>query len=612
MKSVVSTFAIGICFLSSTLPLPLIAETQTSPIVVTASRTSETTDDSLASVSVITREQIQNSGAREVADLLRMQVGIDISKNGGAGALANVFTRGTNANHTLFMIDGVRAASSATGTFSLERLTLNDIEKIEIVRGPRSTQHGSEAIGGIIHIFTRKDKSHHARIGAGSFGTKQASAGAVFGNKYIVRLNGSYEQADGFSATNPNAGFFYNADKDGYRKNNYNLSFSAPFSDSIQLELSGWGSNNQTEYDQGVTDSVNQNFAANFSQQINSIWSHKILAGYNYENLVTTSASPSDITTSRTQIDWQNDISLGNKLLLLAGFTRYEDNAKNINTGSAIVDYDETISNNAVFYNLSYSGDRHDFLFSERVDDHSTFGSAITGLASWGIRINSEARLTVTISNAFRAPSISELYHPGFDFGLGPWYAGNPNLQPETSDGGEISFRLRTNEYQSLNITYFSNWIKNLIAYEGDDFQAINVGRARTEGLELEHAWQQGKWSLNTNLTLQRATNEDTKQDLLRRPRRKAAMTLAYAHNKHASSRLEALYSSSRFDIDSLGNRIELPAYTIFNLATRFKIDKNVWVDARIDNFTDKQYELVSGFNTPDRSIFLGISYEAE
>jgi vitamin B12 transporter len=615
-----STFAV-VGFISTFSPALAQAQTipeKQSPIVVTASRTAETADESLASVTVITREEIANSSAREVADLLKMQAGIDISKNGGAGALTNVFTRGTNSNHTLFLIDGVRASSSTTGTFSLERLTLDDIDHIEIVRGPRSTQWGSEAIGGIVHIFTRKNESQYARIGAGSFGTRQASAGIVVGNQHVFRLNGSYEQADGFSATNPNAGFFYNPQDNGHRKNNLNMSLNSRFSDSIELNLSGWSSNSQTEFDQGlfspkgVTDTLNQNLSASFRQQVNSTWSHNLTAGYNYEFLETTSDFPSEITSKRKQLDWQHDFSLGNNYLVLIGLSRYIDEAKNIDTGTTSTVFDESISNSALFTNLSYSGEQHDVLLSIRGDEHSAFGSEITGLASWGIKFSSTLRATATISNAFRAPTINELYHPGFDFGLPPplFYAGNPDLKPETSDGGELGLRWKINPQQDLKVTYFSNWIKNLISFEGVNFQAINIARARTKGFEIQHSFQEGKWSLATNITLQRAYDEETRTDLIRRPREKLSMTLGHAHSKTANSSVELLYSSQR--LDGFNSDIILPSYTLLNLATRFKIDKHLWADARVDNLTDEEYELASGFNTPARSFYIGLSYKTD
>ena len=616
MKSALPITAIfGIVLSSPVIAEPVISEQarsnqEQSPIVVTANRTSETADESLASVTVITREDIEKSQAREITDLLRLEAGIDISKNGGPGATTNVFIRGTNSNHTLFLIDGMRVSSATTGTFPLERLTLNDIDHIEIVRGPRSTQYGSEAIGGIIQIFTRKNESRYVRVGAGSFATRQASAGVVVGKEFILRLNGSYEQANGFSSTNANAGFSFDPDKDAYRKNNVNLSFTAPVNESIELGLAGWASNSQSEFDRGVTDTESQNIIANFKQQVNETWSHKLSAGYYSDESITTSSFPSEITTRRNQFDWQNDIVLSDAYLLLVGFTRYEDKAKNINTGASATAFDEHIDNNAVFTNLSYSGTTHDFLFSLREDDHSTFGSHTTGLASWGMKITPDMRVTASISNAFRAPTINELYHPGFDFGSGPQFAGDPNLKPETSDGGEVGLRWKINKQQRLNITYFSNWIKNLIVYEGTNFQAINRAKARTRGLEIQHVYNIDKWTLNTNATLQRAYSQDTDADLLRRPREKLSMVLGYAHNKHTSSRFEILYSSER--LDGFGTIITLPSYTLFNLATRIKVDEHLWLDARMDNITDKQYQLANGFNTPDRSIFIGMTYEID
>ena len=168
--------------------------------------------------------------------------------------------------------------------------------------------------------------------------------------------------------------------------------------------------------------------------------------------------------------------------------------------------------------------------------------------------------------------------------------------------------RWNISEEQKLNVTYFSNWINDLITYEGTNFQAINIDQARTKGLEIQHSLRQNKWTFDTNITLQRAYDAETRLDLIRRPREKIGMTLSHAHNKDASSRLELLYSSER--LDGSNKDTVLHSYTLFNLATRFKVDKQIWLDARMDNITNEQYELARGFNTPDRSIFIGITYE--
>ncbi len=605
--------------ISLSYPLAGFAETksnqqqsESSPIIVTASRSSETVDETLASVSVISREDIENSQARSVADLLRLQAGVDISRNGGAAATTNVFLRGTNSNHTLFLLDGMRVSSSTTGTFSFEQMSLNQIERIEIVRGPRSTQYGSEAIGGIIQIFTRKNQNHHARIGVGSFGTKEASAGIRFGKKVSFSLNASHEEADGFSATNPDAGFFYNPKKNPYKKKNVTADLNIPIANEMNLNVKAWASESEVTFDQGtfptdelgITKNEQQDIIAKFDQQINSIWSHKLSVGYNHQNAETIASFPSDITSKRKMYDWQNDFVLSDSYLLLVGVSRYEDEATNIDTSVPTVEFDEKIDNNAVFTNLSYSGSVHDFLFSLRGDDHSTFGSKTTGLASWGMAISSSMRFTTSLSTGFRAPTLNELYHPGFPFG----FAGNPNLQPEESEGGEVSLRWKSKGYGNLNVTYFHNNIDNLIAYEGVNFMAININEVTTKGFEIQHSWKQDKWSINTNATLQKAYRNDTREDLIRRPREKLSIATTHDHSKDANSRLEVIYSGER--LDGFGTKVILPSYTLFNLSTRVKLDKHVWLDFRIDNLTNKQYELAQGFNTADRSFFLGISYD--
>lgn len=592
---------------------PVTAETLTdtnnpetaAPIIVTATRTAESIDETLASVSVITRKDIEASQAHELADLLKLQVGIDISKNGGPGSTTNIFTRGSNSNQTLILIDGMRVASSTTGTFALERLALAEIDHIEIVRGPRSSQYGSDAIGGIIHIFTRRNKTQHARIGYGSFSTHEASAGIHLGENYKLDLNASYEHSKGFSATNP-GNFSYNPDDDGYRKNNASIGIDIPITPDTRITARGLFTDNWTEYDQGTTNTDGGDAIVSLDQNLGSSWSHKLSVGYNQEDANTSSSNPTLITTQRTLLDWQHDLVFNDAVQVLFGVTRYEDKARNYDIDDTTVVFDNRIDNNAVFGSLSLNSGTQQLLISLRVDDHSNFGQHNSGTLSWGYDAEPGTRFIATLSNAFRAPTLNELYHPGFDFGGGTfYYKGNPNLQPEIADGGEIGVRIKMQK-QRLELTYFKSWIKNLIAYQGGaTFDAVNINRARSEGFEISHQWNSEKWSTQSNLTLQRAYDADTNTDLLRRPRQKLSMVLTRHHSSDSTTRIEMLSSSSRSDFGS----VTLPGYTLFNLGTKFRISKHVWLDGRIDNVTDKQYELAADYNTPDRSFYIGLSY---
>lgn len=602
MKSTCLNSAIALSLLSPGLFAQAEENTQ-KPIIVTASRTAQTVDAALASVDVITREDIEQSQARDLPELLRMQAGVDISRSGGYGSLTNVHIRGANSNHTLFLMDGMRVSSATTGTFAIEHLSLDNVDRIEIVRGPRSTQYGSEAIGGIIHIFTRKDENQTYRASVGSYNTREASAGITLGDITKLSLNVSHKQSDGFSATNPRAGFFYNADDDAYRNNSFNIGFSSPLTNRLKLSINGWGSDAEIEFDQGTSNTTNQSFMINLDHQITNNWSQRFSLGYNYEEIITASSFPSIITSKRGLFEWQHDIGLSDNLLAVVGYSGYEDEAENFDSLNNVITFDNTIDNDAVFASLQYGLGDHDLMYTIRNDDHSNFGNHVTQQISWGTNLNQAMRVITTFGSAFRAPTANELYHPGY-----PTFAGNPNLQPEKSIGGDITFKWQVNANNDLDITYFSNKIKNLIAYEGTDNQAININRSRTKGFEIKHGWREGDWRLNTAITLQKAYDESTRTDLLRRPREKLALSLTRIHSSTANTRAEIVASSKRQDI---ANQV-LDEYAIMNLATQFEIDKGLLFEGRIENLFDKEYEHAAGFNTPGLSMYFGFRYQPQ
>ena len=613
MKFTLTCSVIALPLLSTSL-ISQAAENSQQPIIVTAARTAQTVDQALASVEVIGREEIEQSQARDIPELLRMQAGVDIARSGGYGSLTNVSLRGTNFNHTLVLIDGMRVTSATTGTFPLETMNLDNIDRIEIVRGPRSTQYGSEAIGGIIHIFTRKEVNTSVRVAAGTYATREASAGITLGNTTKLSLNVAYKQSDGFSATNPKAGFFYNADDDAYRNNSFNIGLNSPLSDNLKLSMTGWGSNAEIEFDQGpvsqgTSDTINQSFMINLDHQVMSNWSQRFSFGYNYEDIETASDFPTGITTRRELFEWQHEVGLSDTLLAVLGYSGYRDKAKYFDNTLNDYLFDEKIDNNAVFASLQYSIDNYDLMYTLRNDDHSSFGNHATHQFSFGTNLNQAMRIIATYGTAFRAPTANELYHPGYDFGGGVFfYAGNPDLQPEESIGGDLSFQWQIDRHQHLDITYFSNKIDNLISFEGTNFEAININKARTKGFEIKHDWREGDWSLNTAITLQRAYDEETRTDLIRRPREKLAMRLTRFHSSTASTRAEILASSKR--LDGFNKDLVLDAYAIFNLATQFEIEKDLVFEGRIENLFDKQYEHVYGFNTPGVSMYAGVRYQ--
>ena len=598
-----ATVPIRLCLLGASLlsSISVWAETsQSSPVVVTATRTAQSADESLTSVTVITREQIDKSGARDVMELLRLESGIDMARSGGPGQATSLFMRGTNSNHVLVLIDGVRAASATTGAFAWAQMSASQIERIEIVRGPRASLYGSDAIGGVINIFTRKPQELTAGIEAGSYGTTNINAGLATGKKRRFTLNAENRSTDGFSAQNEK-GSDFNPDDDGYDNTSVTASLLYPLGDDISFKFDGWVSDGETEFDQGVTDSQNETFGLTIKTHSTDTWSHVFRAGYAKDDLDTRSAFPSAILTRRRTVEWQNDITVGNDSLLTLGLSYIRDMARNTDNSVDVIVFDKGTTDKAVFADWQSAYNTNDYQLSMRFDNHDTFGNETTGNLAWGRNVHKNIRLLASYGTAFRAPTINELYHPGF----GGFFAGNPNLEPETSQTLEFGARFDLPADSRLELNLYDTRIDKLIVFEGINSQAINLDKADIKGLEVSHTLTDGPWSYKTGLTLQNARNSTTDTELLRRPDRKLAVRIRRDFGTLAYMGLELLASSERKDV---GN-ITLPGYGVVNLNIGYRLGSELGVEARMENILDKEYELVSGYNTPGASAYIGLRY---
>ncbi len=584
----------------ATLVSPTAQALEQNAVIVTATRTAQTVDETLASVTVITRQDIDNSQARDVIELLRLQAGIDVARYGGPGTGTSVFLRGTNSTHTLVLIDGVRAASATTGSFAWQHLNPANIERIEIVRGPRAAQYGSDAIGGVIQIFTRQNRKLHVRGQLGSYDSRSLDAGFGGGKKISYSLNASYRDTEGFSATNPGNTFSYDPDDDGYRERSINGKLAIPLGDRTQLTASGWLSSSQGEYDQGLNDNSNATFDARLAHHSSPAWTQTFSLGLARDDSKDTSSNSSRIRTERLMADWQHDITLNASQLLTLGLGSYRDDASNVDLVGNSTVFDESISNNAVFAILQSNLGKHDLNLSARLDDHESFGSHGTGQLAWGYNSSKDLRWLASWGTAFRAPTLNELYHPGF-FGF---YAGNPNLEPEESATVEAGFRYTLSTRQKLRLTGYHTTIDELIAYQGTNSQAINIARARIDGLELEHDYTDRSWSVLTRYTLQKAIDDNSKIDLSLRPRRKLSLQVQRRLASGTTLGGEWIYASQR-----LNGSTVLPAYNLINLSARVRMGKAMWFEGRVENLFDEDYELRSGYNTSGRAFYLGLNY---
>lgn len=570
-------------------------------VVVTATRTAQTADESLASVNVITREDIEQSQARDIMQLLKLQVGIDVARTGGPGQSTSLFIRGTDSNQTLVLIDGVRAASATTGSFAWQHISLTDIERIEIVRGPRGSLYGSDAIGGVIQIFTRNNKGAHVRGQVGSYNSKLVEAGIGGGDKLKYSLNVTAQETDGFSATTGN---LY-PDDDGNRNSSASGRLMIPLGQNTELRFSGWYADSETEYDEGVQESANAIFDARLVNQTTANWDQILSAGLSKDDSEFIDAYASSFNTERFMADWQHNVTLALNHLLTAGLSTVKDKVTNIDLLTDTTVYDESLRNNAAFIALQSQISQHNFNLSGRVDDYENFGNHSTGSIAWGYDLQSALRLTASYGSGFRAPSLNELYSPGFG---GGFYAGNPDLQPETSRTVELGLRYKSDPNQHLRISIYRNDIENLIANEGVNFQSINIDEVQIDGLELEYTYSQSTWSLLANLTLQDAIDTSDNTKLIQRPDEKFSLQLRRALTADGSVGLEWVYVGER--LDGTDKDKILDPYHLINLSGVVKMEKNLWLEARIDNLFDEDYQLVYGYNTPGLSVFVGVNYK--
>ncbi|HYA38416.1 MAG TPA: TonB-dependent receptor [Candidatus Methylomirabilis sp.] len=602
-------------YVSGTLNPAHAAESESDQsVIVTASRMPQTADDALASVTVITRQDINRQQPNDIVDLLQGLAGVDVARTGGPGSVTSVFLRGTNSDHVLVLVDGVRVNSATTNTFAWESLAPDQIERIEIVRGPRATFYGPDAIGGVIQIFTRRPRDLNARIGAGSFGARDAQIGIGGGDRVQAYANIDYRDNTGFSATNPSAGpFLFNPDSDGFINRSVTAGLNARLDDATTLTLNAWGSRSKVEFDEGPSDNP-----ATYGEQgtVNTtlrhthsaLWTQSLSLGYFLDDQDTVGSFPSRITTHRTTANWQHDLSLATTNLLTLGVDYYHDQGRNLDTSSDTIMFDNSISDAGVYVNdQAHFGD-HEFQLGLRRDHHNRFGEHNSGQLAWGWHFAPHWRTLASYGTAFKAPSLNQLFHPGF----GGFYAGNPNLKPETSRNVEAGLHYEPSKQQQMDLNVYQTRVDDLIANQGVNNQAININRARLRGVELRHSIVAGAWRAATNFTWQSAIDEQTDTELLRRPMRKLSFRVDRSLTGGGTVGGELVAASSHLDFDNVTNgTTTVPGYGIVNLMFRLPIDRQWTLEGRADNIFDKTYELVSGYNTPSRSYFIAMRYDA-
>ena len=582
--------------LNTSLTLPTIAEEQ-SPIIVTATRTAQTADESLASVTVITAEQIQQQQPNDLRDLLTSIAGIDMTNNGGIGKTTSLFMRGTSSSHLLVMIDGIEIGSATLGTSALQHIPVSQIERIEIVRGPRAALYGSKAIGGVIHIFTSKAKElANIEMSYGTYNTSKISAGISTKNdKTSFSLNASHLKTNGFDAVND-----AETDDDGYVNDSVTLNTAHEFSKTSSLNFNFMHADGLVDYDgtfQNNSAFVQQTAGLKYNFNATKSWNVVLAASQSLdenENFLNATYT-STFNTKRDNVSWQNDINIGLSQLLTMGID-YQNDAI---TSSSSYNATER-SNNAIFIQHQWSGESNDAQIAVRNNDYEDFGSHATGSLAFGHQFENDLKLITSYGTAFKAPTFNELYL--LDFGYG-----NPNLKPEESESFEIELR-NTHAWGKWNLNFYQTNIANLIA----GFPANNVNEAQINGVEFRLNTKIADWDTSLDLSFLDPRDKTTDKILQRRSQQSLRLNMDKAWGKWKNG-ISLIAQGYRYN--DTANNVRIPGYAIVNLQSQYQISKKFTLKGKIENLFDKDYATALDFsnnqyNNPGISMFISLQYQ--
>ncbi|MGH8049714.1 MAG: TonB-dependent receptor domain-containing protein [Arenimonas sp.] len=569
-------------------------------ILVTANRSETSIDKTLASVTVITRADIEKSQAPDISDLLSQQAGLDIVRSGGSGTNVSVFTRGGNSNHTLILINGVRVNTSSQGSYDFSSLPLAVVERIEIVRGPRAALWGSDAIGGVIQIFTRA-AGEHAQLRVGSYGRAEVEVGFGLGDdENNLGVSAGHGKASGFSATNSNYPYGSYPDDDGYEASHLLVNGKLTIG-SQTLSVFASAVDADLEFDEGETNKKTREAGVTLSGNINDLWKQSLSVGHSYENLATP-VYGSLFGNRRLAIDWINTLDFNELNRLNIGVNWSQEDGTSEEFG--VTSIDRNRRNTGIFAAWHGEFASNTFELAARHDNNSQFDDKTTVQAAWGFEISDDLRLRASWGQGFRAPNFNELYYPGF-FGF---YAGNPNLKSESSETAELGVNFNITNQQTLEVSAYNSNVKDLIAFtQLPFFAAENIDRARLKGAEVQYRFSGEVFSLSANAGWQDARNLEFDTKLLRRADRKLNIITDFKINDQWTLGLDLQAASERPDF---GN--PAPGYGRLDARIGYQFGDGWNLEARIENLGDKDYELIPGYNTPGRSGMLTLRWNAK
>lgn len=601
--------------------------------LITANRMVEQRSESSAASTVFTREDIDRLQPVDVPELLARVPGMQVTRSGGRGSATGVFLRGTKTAQTLVLIDGVRVGSAAVGGAALQYLSIDQIERVEVLRGSRSAIHGADAMGGVIQIFTRRATADgwqpRVRLAAGNKGTFERTLGLSGGNAQTrFSLAAALEETSGIDRTHKS--FATDKDHDAYRNRSFSFNLSHQFTDALAAGVSVLDQRGKTEIDNPYgawngTDSVGakpyDEFALSTSTlwlegRFNELWSSRIELGHSedkQENLDKLFPGSSVNNSYRDSVNWLNTLDLGNGHGLLLGLDYLNDKVRTTNAFAVKNRY-----NKAGFAQYSFKGETLGAELGWRHDSNQQYGNENTFNSALSYQLNSDNQVLLSYAEGIRVPTFADLYWPLSPYG---GYQGNPNLKPEKSRSYELQWRSQLGATTQLEASIYRADYRNLIATFVTDPNPLtyasttkNIDRARVNGFEASLKQELYGWQSELGVSVIDPRDRKSGHTLQNRARR----TLSFDLDRHFGSiGVGAGFQAVSSSYADPANKLTLPGYGLLDLRASWQASDELGFDLKLSNVLDKSYSRNMynyggrdyGYREMRSSIMLGLTW---
>nr|MBF6622844.1 TonB-dependent receptor [Stutzerimonas stutzeri] len=565
---------------------------------------------------VFTRADIERLRPASVPALLTQVPGVQVANYGGRGGLYSLSIRGTSTAQTLVLIDGVRAGSATAGSASLQYLSVDQIERIEVLRGSRSAIHGADAMGGVIQIFTRRGEGEglrpYVRIAGGSDSTWERTLGLSGGDERTrFNLSAGLEETAGIDRTRTS--FASDADHDAYRNRSLALNLSHRFTDDLEAGFTVLDQRGKTEIDNPSAPAAPYDeYSVSTSTvwldgRVNDIWSSRIELGHSedkQENFDKLFPGSTVNNTYRDSANWLNTLSLGNGHNLRLGLDYLNDKVRSSNE-FAVSNRD----NKAAFIQHSFQGERFGTELGMRHDDNQQFGTENTFNGALSYSLNPDNQWILSYSEGFRVPTFADLYWP-----LYGGYQGNPNLKPEKSRSYELQWRSQLTPSTRLETSLYRTDFRDLITATSDWSTVENTDRARVNGFEATLKQELFGWNGDLGVSIIDPRNRENGHTLSNRAKRTLNLNL---DRQFGDIGVGASFTAVSSSYGNATNTTELSGYGVLDLRASWQASNELAFDIKLANILDKDYSRLVyrydgqeyGYQETPASVMIGMTW---